>query len=256
MQTELAVLDLAVLEPAQQRLQARVTSGPRVERREAGAQLAVVTHARESLEAERPLLDDLTQQQIASLRGFGLLGAKPWAIACNAPDDEAAAMEAQRLKAARDDWCVVAADTEAELDDLSAEDAAAFREDLGLPGLATERVGQALRAAMDQVTFYTGNTRSVNAWLLPRGASRPGSRRRHSHRSGRRLHSGRRRGGGRPHRRWVDVRTARSRPRSPRRSRLRRVRRRGYPGPLQPLTRSVRASPTTSATDPSPRLAR
>ena len=171
MQTELAVLDLAVLEPAQQRLQERMTSGPRVERREAGAQLAVVTHALESLEAERPLLDDLTPQQIASLRGFGLLGAKPCAVACNAPDDEAAAMDAQRLEAARDDWCVVAADTEAELDDLSAEDAAAFRADLGLPGLAAERVGQALRAAMDQITFYTGNTRSVNAWLLPRGAA-------------------------------------------------------------------------------------
>lgn len=171
LRTELAVLDLAILEPAEQRLQERVTSGPRIERREAGDQLAVVRRAREALEAERPLLDGLTPHEVASLRGFGLLGAKPRAVACNAPDEDAADIDAQRAAAGLHDWCVVAAATEAELGDLSDEDAAAFREDLGLPGLATERVGLALRTAMDQVSFYTGNARSVNAWLLPRGAT-------------------------------------------------------------------------------------
>lgn len=171
LRTELAVLDLAILEPAEQRLQERVAGGPRVERREASDQLAIVSRAREALEAERPLLEGLTTHDTASLRGFGLLGAKPCAIACNAPDDDAAAMDAERRQAGRDDWCVVAAATEAELGDLSNEDAAAFREDLALPGLATERVGLALRTALDQITFYTGNARSVNAWLLPRGAT-------------------------------------------------------------------------------------
>ena len=171
LRTEVAVLDLAVLEPAQERLEERLTSGPRLERREAGGQLSVVTRARAALEAERPMLDGLTPQEAASLRGFGLLGAKPSAVACNAPDDEAATTEEQRTEAALDDWCVVAAATEAELEDLSPEDAAEFRADLGLPGLAAERVGQALHKAMDQITFYTGNASSVNAWLLPRGAT-------------------------------------------------------------------------------------
>ena len=169
--TELAVLDLAVLEPAQQRLQERLTSGPRVERREAREQLAVVSRAREALEANRPMLEGLAPQAVVSLRGFGLLSAKPCAVACNAPDDDAAAIEAQRSAGGLDDWCVVAAATEGELDDLPEEDAAAFREDLGLPGLASDRVGQALRTALNQITFYTGNTRSVNAWMLPRGAT-------------------------------------------------------------------------------------
>ena len=91
---ELAVLDLAVLEPVQQRLEERMTSGPRVERREAGELLAIVTRAREALEAERPLLDGLTPHEASSLRGFGLLGAKPYAVACNTPDDDAAAVDA------------------------------------------------------------------------------------------------------------------------------------------------------------------
>lgn len=171
LRTELAVLDLAVLEPAQQRLQERVTGGPRVERREAGEQLDVVRRAREALEAERPMLDGLTPREAAGLRGFGLLGAKPCAVACNAPDDEAAAIEVDLADAALDAWCVVAAATEAELDDLPEEDAAEFRADLGLSGRAEQRVGQALRKALDQITFYTGNARSVNAWLLPRGAT-------------------------------------------------------------------------------------
>lgn len=171
LRTELAVLDLAILEPAQHRLQERATSGPRVERREVGEQLAIVSRAREALEAERPLLDGLTEHEVASLRGFGLLGAKACAVACNAPDDEAATIDDARAAEGHDDWCVVAAATEAELDDLSDEDAADFREDLGLSGLASERVGAALRSALDQITFYTGNTRSVNAWLLPRGAT-------------------------------------------------------------------------------------
>ncbi len=171
LRTEMAVLDLAILEPAQQRLQERLTSGPRVERREAGEQLAIVTRAREALEADRPMLEGLTSQEVVSLRGFGLLCAKPCAVACNAPDDDAADTDTRRAALGRDDWCVVAAATEAELDDLSDDDAAAFREDLGLPGLAAHRVGRALRMALDQITFYTGNTRSVNAWLLPRGAT-------------------------------------------------------------------------------------
>ena len=171
LRTELAVLDLAILEPAQQRLQERATSGPRVERREVGEQLAIVSRAREAIEAERPLLHGLTQHEVANLRGFGLLGTKSCAVACNVADDEAAAVDAERAAAGRDDWCVVAAATEAELDDLPAEDAAAFREDLGLPSLAAQRLGQALRTALDQITFYTGNARSVNAWLLERGAT-------------------------------------------------------------------------------------
>ena len=171
LRTELAVLDLAILEPAQQRLEERVTGGPRVDRREAGEQLAIVTRARESLEAERPLLEGLSTREAASLRGFGLLGAKPCAVACNAPDDEAAAIDAQRAAAHQDDWCVIAAATEAELDDLSEQDAAEFRADLNLPGLASQRLGRALRRALDYITFYTGNARSVNAWLLPRGAT-------------------------------------------------------------------------------------
>lgn len=171
LRTELAVLDLAILEPAQQRLEERVTSGPRVDRRKAGEQLAIVTRARQSVEAERPLLEGLSPREAASLRGFGLLGAKPCAVACNAPDDEAAAVDAQRAAAHHDDWCVIAAATEAELDDLSEQDAAEFRADLGLPGLASQRLGQALRRALDHITFYTGNLRSVNAWLLPRGAT-------------------------------------------------------------------------------------
>ena len=171
LRTELAVLDLTILEPAQQRLEERVTSGPRVERREAAEQLAIVSRARESLETERPLLEGLSTREAASLRGFGLLGAKACAVACNAPDDEAAAIDDARAAEGHDDWCVIAAATEAELDDLSDEDATAFREDLGLPGLAAQRVGRALRTALDQITFYTGNTRSVNAWLLPRGAA-------------------------------------------------------------------------------------
>lgn len=171
LRTELAVLDLAVLEPAQQRLEERVTTGPRVERRVAGEQLTIVGRARESLETERPLLEGLSTREAASLRGFGLLGAKPCAVACNTPDGEAAVIEARREAADHDDWCVVAADTEAELDDLAKDDAAEFRADLGLPGLASQRLGQALRHALDHITFYTGNTRSVNAWLLPRGAT-------------------------------------------------------------------------------------
>ena len=77
----------------------------------------------------------------------------------------------QRAAGGLNTWCVVAADTEAELDGLSDEDAAAFREDLGLPGSARQRVGQALRAGLDHIRFYTGNTRSVNAWLAPSGAT-------------------------------------------------------------------------------------
>ncbi len=169
LRTELALLDLAVLEPAAERLRQRATSGPRVERRAAAAQAAAVSHALQALEEDRPVLDGLTPPDAAALRGFGLLSVKPWAAAIDAPDDQAAAIDDQRRAAGRDSWCVLAAAIEAELHELPPDDADAFQRDLGLPGTAADRLSQALQRALDLVTFYTGNAASVNAWRLARG---------------------------------------------------------------------------------------
>ena len=163
---ELALWDLEVLDGAAARAHERATKGPRVERREAQHTLELLNRTREQLAASAVLdTSALTPDDRRALRGFGLFAAKPRAVLANVADLDASA--AARATANRSAFAVVAGETEAEIWSLEPDDAQAFREDLGLPGTAADRVGAAVMQAAGLHVFYTANRAAATAWLLP-----------------------------------------------------------------------------------------
>ena len=168
--TELALWDLEILERAAARAQERATTGPRVERREAQHTVALVSNAREQLAASATLdLAALTPDDQRTLRGFGLFAAKPRAVVANVsdPDTRAVARATGDFPAC----AVIAGETEAEIWSLEPDDAGAFRDDLGLPGTAADRVGAAVMQAAGLQIFYTANRAAATAWLLSEGGT-------------------------------------------------------------------------------------
>ena len=167
---ELALWDIEVLEGAAARAHERATRGPRVERREAQHTLELLNRAREQLAASAVLdTSAFTPDDQRALRGFGLFAAKPRAVIANVADRDAP--PAARATANHLACAVVAGETEAEIWSLDADDAQAFRDDLGLPRTAADRVGAAVMQAAGLHVFYTANRAAATAWLLPVGGT-------------------------------------------------------------------------------------
>ena len=168
--TELALLDLDILDRAAARAHERATQGPRVERREAQHTFELLGRTREQLAASAVLdVAALTPDDRRELRGFGLFAAKPRALLVNVADGDAHATAHATSNIAA--CAVVAGETEAECWELEPDDADAFRDDLGLRGTAADRVGSALVQAADLQIFYTANRAAATAWLLPAGGT-------------------------------------------------------------------------------------
>ena len=172
LRTELSLLDLMVLETAVQRAQERAAHGPRADRRQARTQLDALQRVRADLESGQALApDQLDHAELVDLRGFALFGMKPQAVALNVPDELARDALTWLERADEPTWCAVCGGTEAELHTLEPDEVAAFRADLGFATSAAARVGQAVLAAADLITFYTANENAATAWLLPQGAT-------------------------------------------------------------------------------------
>ena len=168
--TELALWDLEVIDGAAERAHERATRGPRLERREAQHAYDLLNRTREQLAASASIdLGALTPDDQRALRGFGLFAAKPRALIANVadPDAPAAARATANLPAS----AVVAGETEAEIWSLEPDDAEAFRDDLGLPDTAADRVGAAVMQAAGLHVFYSANRAAATAWFLPVGGT-------------------------------------------------------------------------------------
>lgn len=172
LQTELALLDLAVVESSIRRSSERTSQGPRAERAGARAHLETLRRARERLEGTAAIgTDTFSEAELADLRGYGLFAMKPVVLVLNVSDGQAHSAAAA-LRASDDQtWTAVAGETESELHTLEADEAEAFRTELGFADTAASRIARAILAAADLIRFYTANENAATAWLLPRGAS-------------------------------------------------------------------------------------
>jgi ribosome-binding ATPase YchF (GTP1/OBG family) len=65
--------------------------------------------------------------------------------------------------------CFVSARIEAEIAELSPEDARAFREDLGLSEGTVERLVHETFELIGMLTFFTAEEKEARAWIVPRG---------------------------------------------------------------------------------------
>jgi GTP-binding protein YchF len=175
-ETELALADLATVDKALARYRKPAQSGDK----EAKLLVAVLEKAQAQLNQAKPVRAlDLSKEELANIKPFCLITAKPALYAANVAEhgfgDDNALLKLVKPHAAREGAPVVAfcARMEAEIADLSDDDKQVFLADMGLkePGL-----NRLIRAGYDLLglqTFFTAGEKEVRAWTIHKGDTAP-----------------------------------------------------------------------------------
>ncbi len=177
MDLELVFADLGIVDRRIERLAAEMRSLAAGARGAQEREMALLQRLKASLEAEKPIRSlGLNAEEKASLGGFNLLTLKPMLIVINVDEAEAARaseIEAQyRDKVPGPETAVVAlaAKGEADVAELSEEEATEFRQELGLPDeAAAARVLREAVALLGLIAFFTAGPQDTHAWSVPAG---------------------------------------------------------------------------------------
>jgi GTP-binding protein YchF len=123
-----------------------------------------------------------TPEEIALMKLFQLLTAKPVLYACNVAETDLATAEqnpfvqkvAAFVKVHHDAAYVpISAKIESELIDLSPEDAKAFLKDLGVDDSGVSALIRATYALLGLATYFTAGEKEARAWTIKKGMKAP-----------------------------------------------------------------------------------
>jgi GTP-binding protein YchF len=187
--TELALTDLATVDKRIDATARKAKSGDK----KFAEELAFLNRLREPLNEGRPASElDYSQAERAILGELFLLTMKPRLYVANAGEDAlaaaseivtgsgggegelaCAAIVRDRARAESAEVIAVSARLEAELGELSPEDAAEYLTALGLPTLGADRVVQAGYRALNLISFLTAGEDECRAWTITRGTKAP-----------------------------------------------------------------------------------
>jgi GTP-binding protein YchF len=174
---ELALADLEIVDRRREKIAGTARFKPGAKEQE---ELRLLDRVAEQLDAGKPVRSlQLNPEEARLLRSFALLTAKPVIYVANVAEEEirrpGQAVEALRAQAAREGTEVVAlsAKLEAELRELTEEEARAFIEDAGLQEPALPAFIRAAYRLLDLITFLTAGEPEVRAWTVRRGATAP-----------------------------------------------------------------------------------
>jgi hypothetical protein len=175
---ELCFADLAIVERRTERLAAEMRSLAAGARGAQERELALLNRLKETLESEQPLRSiGLGDEEKAILSGFNLISAKPLLIVLNIDESDAGRIEelesgarAGFASGAQTGVIAVPVRGEADVAELSPEEAAEFRKELGLPDTpAAERLLQAAVTLLGLIAFYTAGEQDTHAWSIAAG---------------------------------------------------------------------------------------
>jgi GTP-binding protein YchF len=175
---ELCFADLAIVERRIERLTAEMRSVAAGARGAQEREVALLERLKEALESERPVRGlGLNDEEQAMLSGFNLISAKPLLIVLNIDEADAGRTEAIEAEARsgfasgpQTGVIAVPVRGEADVAELSPEEAAEFRKELGLPEQpAAERLLQAAVTLLGLIAFYTAGEQDTHAWSVPAG---------------------------------------------------------------------------------------
>lgn len=197
LEAELILADLDVVSRRLDRLdrEVRMARGTDVERQTKARELDLLRRLGAALDREQPIRAiPLEREERASLRGYGLLTAKPALAVLNVGDDAAAATqlleEVRKLSRAElgapgkletrnselqtpTEWLALPGRLEMELAELDPAEAEEFVAAMGIGELSAGALIQAAYRLLDRVTFLTVGPDEVRAWPIPRGATAP-----------------------------------------------------------------------------------
>ncbi len=177
--TELCLADLETVEKRREKLLRAMKSGSK----EAKAEAPLLERVASSLSEGRPARQlDFSEEEAALLRELTLLTMKPTLYVANVAEDEAATAEkenpfVQRVKeyAAAEGAEVVAisAKVEAEIAELSGEEAKEFLAAIGLAESGLDRLIKKAFSLLNLMTFLTAGPDECRAWTITRGTTAP-----------------------------------------------------------------------------------
>ena len=177
--TELCLADLETVEKRREKLLRAMKSGSK----EAKAEVSLLERVASSLSEGRPARQlDFSEEEAALLRELTLLTMKPTLYVANVAEDEAATAEkenpfVQRVKeyAAAEGAEVVAisAKVEAEIAELSGEEAKEFLAAIGLAESGLDRLIKKAFSLLNLMTFLTAGPDECRAWTITRGTTAP-----------------------------------------------------------------------------------
>jgi GTP-binding protein YchF len=174
--TELALADLATVEKALARYTKAAKSG---NDKEAIKLAAVLERVRAQLDQAKPVRAlDLSDDEVALLKPFCLITAKPTMYVANVKDDgfennPLLDVVTQFAAAEKAPVVAVCAAIEAEIADLPDEDASVFLADMGMAEPGLNRVIRAGFRLLGLQTYFTAGVKEVRAWTIHVGDTAP-----------------------------------------------------------------------------------
>ena len=179
LELELLFADHAVVEKRLERIEAEIRGAKASEKEAKEREKAFLVRAVAALAGEIPLRDiDADPEELQLVRGYRFLTLLPQLIVVNVDEADVAAPDAilAPLRDAADRHRATAvvsacAKIEAEIAELPADEAAAFRAELGLHEPALERIVRATFDLLGLISFFTTGADEVRAWPIPKGSS-------------------------------------------------------------------------------------
>ena len=172
MRVDLILRDLSVVERRLERLKKSVMKKKDPDEM---SEFELLDKVQKSLEEEAPIIvQDLPEEELARLRGFGFLSAKPLLAVLNVGEDRIAdPAEGLGVSAGEGEVpsVVVGAQLEEELAQLADDEREAFLADYGLERPARDRVIRASFELLGLQSFLTVGEDEVRAWPIRRGAT-------------------------------------------------------------------------------------
>jgi ribosome-binding ATPase len=140
-------------------------------------ELKLLERLKATLENDQPLrvLDDLHDDQLKTLRGFGLLTLKPMLIVVNLgeKDRDVDVTKLVNVRHAKTRVVGLQAKIEAELSQLSGDDVQMFMDEYGITELSASKVIRLSYELMAIQSFFTVGADEVRAWPVRIGATAP-----------------------------------------------------------------------------------
>jgi GTP-binding protein YchF len=174
METELILADHTI---AQRRIDKLAPLVMKANRDEDRQELEILRKALGYLEQDIPLRNvDFTEQERFCLRGFTFLSLKPLLIVVNADESDASRLDEGAAAFGLDEFTgnpstyvvALSAKIEDEIARLRAEDAAAFRENLGIREPALDKMIRASYDLLGRISFFTVGEDECRAWRVRR----------------------------------------------------------------------------------------
>lgn len=171
---ELILADMAIVEARVERLS---SSRKRTEDEE--EELALMERLDEEFGNGRSLRDiELTPEEAARLRGYGLLSVKPVVVVANMSEEQFREGQFPRdgeLQAYCSERSIplvkLAAEIEAEIAELDPDDRSPFMAAYGIETNGVEQVARAVYEGLGLVSFFTVGEDEVRAWPIERGTT-------------------------------------------------------------------------------------